>query len=62
MPKTISSYTKIEIEKMIDDKLNVFKRETYDQLNKLRNKIIDINDIQKVLNRNIGEEKCQKQL
>lgn len=51
MPKTISSYTKIEIEKMIDDKLNAFKGETYDQLNKLRNKIIDINDIQKVLNR-----------
>jgi hypothetical protein len=51
MPKTIQSYTKIEIEKMIDDKLNLFKKETYDQLNKLRNKIININDIQKVLNR-----------
>jgi hypothetical protein len=49
MPKTISSYTKKEIEKMIDNKLNPHKKYVDDIFNKLNKKIVDIMDIQRVL-------------
>ena len=52
MSKTIITYSQVDINKFIDDKLNPFKEEMYKQLNKLREMVIDLNDIKTVLNRN----------
>lgn len=51
MPKSITSYTKEDIEKMIDDKLNPHKNYVDGIFNKLNKKIVDIMDVQRILNR-----------
>jgi hypothetical protein len=60
MSNTIITYSQVDINKLIDNKLIPFKEEMYKQLNKLREKIIDMNDIQQVLNRNTQKEEILK--
>ena len=51
MPKTLISYSKKEIEDMIKEQSDKDKAEMYLQLEKLRNMVINLNDIVNVLGR-----------
>lgn len=51
MSITTTTYSQIEIEKMINKRIEKLREEFYKELNKLRGMIIDLNDIKKVLER-----------
>lgn len=51
MSVSTTIYSEKEINKMIDEKISKIRTEFYKELNKLREQLVDMNDIAKVLSR-----------